>query len=330
LRDRINLLTHNRWYGAVTMQEFEVPFAGMPDDAVAGIEDNTLIMSAAQVKDIFDPVIDDVIVLVEHQRNLLRDEHQHVAAVLLVGGFGQSSYLYRRLKAHFQTDLPPPYTSRPLTGRANAGVNDRTSPSLEIMTPSDSWTAVVRGALQRGLQDTIVASRKSRHHYGIQYTTIFDSNKHPLSSRYYDSFDERYRADGVMQWCLAKGENVATSREVSFNFTRTLILPSEIFDPTDEYEAGFGPIIQVQIYVCDEARGPLMFDAAIMSRVCTLTADLTDVDRLSFKRRTKASTGEVRYEVEYRLVMRIDSASLHWSMRVDGETCGSVTATLDN
>ena len=43
-----------------------------------------------------------------------------------------------------------------------------------------AWTAVVRGAVIRGLEGGVVMSRRSRMHYGTSYATIFDQQKHPL------------------------------------------------------------------------------------------------------------------------------------------------------
>lgn len=111
---------------------------------------------------------------------------------MLVGGFGQSNYLYNRLKAHFNS-APPPYSERP----TNHGI-------VEVMQPVYAWTAVVRGAVLRGLEGSMVVSRRSRWHYGTSYATVFDEDKHPISDRYWSPLWERWMVSDRMQWHIAK------------------------------------------------------------------------------------------------------------------------------
>ena len=58
------------------------------------------------------------------------------------------------------------------------------------MLNSSSWTAVVRGALMKGLASTVesfasvsVSGRSARRHYGIEVETPFDVLKHSSSRR---------------------------------------------------------------------------------------------------------------------------------------------------
>lgn len=137
--------------------EVSVPFPGLPDDEEAGLDSGFLVMSAQQIKDIFDPVIQEVIQLVENQVNSIRTKGGLVCGIVLVGGFGQSNYLYKRMKTHFNNAPPPPYSERPTHAVAASH-----SPSVEIYHPIHAWTAVVRGAVLRGLEGNMVVSRRSR------------------------------------------------------------------------------------------------------------------------------------------------------------------------
>jgi hypothetical protein len=118
---------------------------------------------------------------------------------VLVGGFGQSNYLYNRMKAHFNTAPPPPYSERPTHAIALSA-----SQSVEIYHPIHAWTAVVRGAVLRGLEGSMVVSRRSRWHYGTSYATVFDEAKHPISDRYWSPLWERWMVSDRMQWHIAK------------------------------------------------------------------------------------------------------------------------------
>lgn len=74
-------------------QEVNVPFPGLPDDEEAGLDCGFMVMSGAEVKAIFDPVVASVIQLVEGQVTTIRDNGGAVTGIILVGGFGQSNYM---------------------------------------------------------------------------------------------------------------------------------------------------------------------------------------------------------------------------------------------
>lgn len=164
-------------------------------------------MTAAQVKGIFDPVVKEVCDLVQGQVDNLRGKGQTVSGIILVGGFGQSDYLYRKLKSHFTSTMaPPPYTEVPtqqgphLTGSLIGSNNN----SIEVMQPVYAWTAVVRGAVLRGLEGNMVISRKARMHYGTSYATVYDEEKHSVTERYWSPLWERWMVSDRMQWHIAK------------------------------------------------------------------------------------------------------------------------------
>lgn len=161
-------------------------FPGLPDDEEAGLDSGFLVMTADQIKAIFEPVVQEVCDLVQGQVDTLRSKGGVVSGIVLVGGFGQSNYLYRRLKSHFATTAPPPpYSERP----THAG--GASTQSLEVMQPVYAWTAVVRGAVLRGLEGNMVVSRKSRMYYGTSYATVYDEDKHSVSERYWSPLWER-------------------------------------------------------------------------------------------------------------------------------------------
>lgn len=182
-------------------QEVNVPFPGLPDDEEAGLDSGFLVMSADQVKAIFEPVVKQVCDLVQGQVDGIRKKGGIVSGIVLVGGFGQSNYLYKRLKAHFNTAAPPPYSERPTHAQANAVIE---AGSVEVMQPVYAWTAVVRGAVLRGLEGSMVITRKSRYHYGTSYATVYDEEKHQVSERYWSPLWERWMVSDRMQWHIAK------------------------------------------------------------------------------------------------------------------------------
>ena len=180
--------------------EVNIPFPGLPDDEDAGIDCGFMVMSAEQIKEIFEPVVKEVCELVQGQVSGVREKGGVVSGIVLVGGFGQSNYLYKRLKAHFNSAAPPPYSERP----THAQANEHAPASVEVMQPVYAWTAVVRGAVLRGLEGSMVVSRKSRYHYGTSYATVYDEEKHAVGERYWSPLWERWMVSDRMQWHIAK------------------------------------------------------------------------------------------------------------------------------
>jgi hypothetical protein len=70
---------------------------GVADDASVGIYAGFLEMSYAEMKEVFRPVIDEVLQLVNKQIKEASKKGP-ISAVILVGGFGESTCLYRRIK----------------------------------------------------------------------------------------------------------------------------------------------------------------------------------------------------------------------------------------
>jgi len=104
-----------------------------------------------------------VVRLVQDQ---IQSTKREVKAVLLVGGFGGSRYLFERIK-------------------------ETITKTTVILQPGYGWSAVVRGALLRGLSDcssqhaTVRStSRVARKHIGIICSVEFDAAKHLISRRY--------------------------------------------------------------------------------------------------------------------------------------------------
>jgi hypothetical protein len=111
-------------------QEVNIPFPGLPDDEEAGLDCGFMTMNTNQIKDILAPVVKEVITLVEGQVDTIRSRRGIVSGIVLVGGFGQSNYMYKQMKAHFNSAPPPPYTEAP----THAIPNDPLQP-VEVMHP---------------------------------------------------------------------------------------------------------------------------------------------------------------------------------------------------
>ncbi|OAT11310.1 hypothetical protein BDBG_06827 [Blastomyces gilchristii SLH14081] len=77
--------------------EFQIPIPGVEDDPSVGICAGFLEMTYTEMKDVFRPVIEEVLALLNDQIKAASKQGP-ISAVILVGGFGESTYLYRQIK----------------------------------------------------------------------------------------------------------------------------------------------------------------------------------------------------------------------------------------
>ncbi|KAI1373755.1 actin-like ATPase domain-containing protein [Hypoxylon crocopeplum] len=290
--------------------EVNVPFPGLPDDEEARLDSGFLVMTADEVKGIFEPVVKEVRDLVQGQVDGLRSKGGIVSGIILVGGFGQSNYLYQKLKTHFTTAAPPPpYTERPTHATTSAAFDG--NGNIEVMQPVYAWTAVVRGAVLRGLEGNMVISRKARMHYGTSYATVYDEEKHSVSERYWSPLWERWMVSDRMQWHIAKGEAISPLSPIAFHYTRN-------------FRPGQSLVVTDDLIACEADEPPAAYSRDL-AHVCTLTTDLSAVPRSLFTRLT--TTRGVEFDnLDFTLEMIVDSAGLGFELKVDGVRYGRVEA----
>lgn len=119
-------------------------------------------MKPSDLKAIFEPIVTQIIKLVKDQ---IKASNTKIKAVLLVGGFGQNNYLKEQLRIALGS-------------------------KIEVMQPPHAWTAVVQGAVMKGLAtydhnlaDVVVGGRTARKHYGSTVTKKFDPAIHSPSTK---------------------------------------------------------------------------------------------------------------------------------------------------
>jgi serine/threonine-protein kinase ATR len=127
-------------------------------EASLGLKRNRFTISQADMTTrVFTPIMKDIICLIKEQIGLVADD---IAAVILVGGFGQSSYLRSEIKAALSRDTP-------------------------VLQPDDGWIAVVKGAAIHGLgyyhpslSQVQIVSRIARRSYGSCLLAAYDMLRH--------------------------------------------------------------------------------------------------------------------------------------------------------
>ncbi|KAK3616102.1 hypothetical protein LTR22_027182 [Elasticomyces elasticus] len=276
--------------------EFNIAFPGVPDNADAGIEGGFLVMDSSEVTAIFRPIVADIISLIEGQINQLQSFGLKVNGLVLVGGFGQSECLLKCLKGNFS----------------------RGASSIEILQPVNAWTAVVRGAVLRGLEGSeMVTNRKARRHYGVEYREPFQAGRHPNSCKQWDNIEERWVAANRMEWFIKKGQTVSSTEPVLFDFYVS-------------FDAGHSRTLTEELIICDADVAPRGFDskAGAVTRVaCKMVVNVNSVPRHLFEEQ-RNSQGRSYQCLSFQLGMQVESGGLRFDFRVDDVVYGKVAATF--
>ncbi|CAO3623965.1 unnamed protein product [Cunninghamella echinulata] len=164
---------------------------GDMDDPEAGIEDGNLHLPAQELREyVFEPVIHQVLYLIDEQ---LHQSHIMLDAIFLVGGFGQSVYLYRRVRDVFEQRVG------------------------FIGVPPRGELAVVRGAVYFGLNPRMVTERVSRRTYGVETRMLFDPRNDP-TEQCIKGDDGRLFCKQRFSVYVQKGQAIKVDECVSKNF----------------------------------------------------------------------------------------------------------------
>jgi hypothetical protein len=174
-----------------------------------------------------------------------------------------------------------------------------------------AWTAVVRGAVIRGIEGSPVVTRRARWHYGTSYATVFDEMKHPLKDRYWSPLWEKWMVSDRMQWHIGKGAQLSEHTPISFHYTRN-------------FRKGQSLVVEDDLIACVDDEAPDSFHKGLV-HVCTLRTDLSAVPRSMFTR-LRTTKGIEFDNLDFSLDMKVQSAGLVFELRVEGVRYGVVEA----
>ena len=267
-------------------------------------------MSSEAVGELFEPIVAQILVLIDDQMTKLRNQGKRISGIVLVGGFGQSNCLFRVLQDRYANAAPPPPYPGTEKGRTES------APRFEVMQPNNAWTAVVRGAVLRGLEgQDLVLSRKARRHYGVSHRADFDPKIHLKSERVWDGDEEKWMVDDRVKWYIRKGRTCKADDPVLFPFYNT-------------FRDGMGKTQVSNLVVCDDDDPPDIYDpsdSGPVRELCKLPVNLDSVPGRLWKTETN-SKGQRYEKLDYHLGMQIDSGGLRFDQRVDGVVYGDVVA----
>jgi len=141
-----------------------------------------LLLSPDDYRSLFASTTKKIVKLVE--KHLGQDGIGKVDYLFLVGGFGESKLLYRRLVERFEG--------------AEAG---------KVLNPPWAGAAVLRGAASYGLDPSIIRARRAKKTYGVDCYQVFEREFDPPSRRFEHPDGTARCKDRFSIW-VSRGEKV--------------------------------------------------------------------------------------------------------------------------
>ncbi|KAK6353138.1 hypothetical protein TWF696_005128 [Orbilia brochopaga] len=220
----------------------------VPDNATAGIEDGEFELTDDEIKETFRPILEEITALVNGQITEVHKQGGNVKHILLVGGFGESDYLYKWLSSHVWESYG----------------------QIKVIRPAAAWSAVARGAVLWGLQgDLVVDKRRCRRHYGTELLKHFDPAIHSEVDAMISTFSGLKMAKNQISWIIRRGDNTDSNKRFRLSCVTS-------------FHRGEKLIHTTQLVACDSDDAPTNLRDKEVYDLCLLTADLSEVPEREF------------------------------------------------
>ncbi|EME86907.1 uncharacterized protein MYCFIDRAFT_172600 [Pseudocercospora fijiensis CIRAD86] len=249
------------------------------------------------LKRMFDPVVSKITELLQSQLDAERratGKPSTIKTILLVGGFGDSTYLNKVLREW---------------------TKER---GIKLLCPPNPQSAIVRGAAYSGLHGIQPSHRRSRLHYGFACHVAFDPMVHDKRDRFISDWDGTARASGNLFWQLEKGALVDQNTKIAFSVYRTI---SE--------ESKYGKH-ETDVYVSDLDEAPDRVRDKGARVLVTFTSDFSKVDLSQYPSRKVKGRTLRRIDCEYIVHFGHRKGVLCFSCLVNGQEIGNTTVTFEN
>lgn len=274
---------------------YYIGLPGAPDIPGQGISGNFIILSTSDLLEIFRPIIQQIIDLVDEQYSALQKNGKQPSSVILVGGFGDNIYLFESLKAHF------------------ADAQD-----FAVLQPPNASSAIARGAIIHCLEgEGLVRTRIARRHYGVITRHVYNPKKHHESvNKVQDQNDGRWYVDDQIDWYVTKGQSLPYADAIVRDFYFTC--ENEFFEES------------IQMVVCDTDERPTEFKPTATTRIlCTISPDVGSIPEKYWKESINPQTNTRFMRLEYGIGMKFTGGNILWDMRVDGVVYGTAAADYE-
>ncbi|KAF2814349.1 uncharacterized protein BDZ99DRAFT_437244 [Mytilinidion resinicola] len=172
-----------------------------------------LKLGRGHVRGIFQPVMNQIRGLVKKQVDEIRNkEGKKPKCIMLVGGFGRCSYLYKVFRTEYSNQ------------------------DIEILQSSGNnpWTAICRGAVIKAMSSSgqsgpvTITSRISKCNYGLACYEPYRDGYHNSVDKIFLHTEGGYFADNQMRWYLRRGMDIETQQPLRFSFYNLYRYASEM------------------------------------------------------------------------------------------------------
>ncbi|KAF2102746.1 actin-like ATPase domain-containing protein [Rhizodiscina lignyota] len=258
-------------FGSETVdQTYEIPLLlrGVQSCPNYDMEETMVKFSKRDLQEFFEPVVQNVIGLIEQQVAQANIEKgKSINKIILVGGFGDSRYLLDAVREW---------------GRLNG--------NFEIICPVYPQAAIVIGASIRGLggPGSQPRSRKCRRHYGFQLDLPYDEINDDKRHMYHNEYDRKRYTRGTMVWKIPMGCEIDENTLIKQHIKKPWFKGESLQFTLGLYSSSLDP-------------PPKREEHPRVHKVGTIKVDLTDKDLKRFKRKWKVTQDRWVWQLEYEI-----------------------------
>ncbi|GIZ48282.1 hypothetical protein CKM354_001135000 [Cercospora kikuchii] len=251
-------------------------------------EEGMVRLTKEDLKIVFEPTVGEIVRLVEAQKRDIEKNGQKLDRIVLVGGFGDSNYLFSRLKSWCEGF------------------------KIRAFCPEHPQAAIVRGAALRGLVGIAPRKRRCRRHYGFTINRPFEEGIDPAEDAYFRPYDGQKMCRNQMLWLAAKGDVIteATSHSHYIDLYNRLKETNMTAD--------------WQLYSCSEDTPPHRLNRSVLESAGNIHIDYSSVNVSKLPTRREFGIVGSRY---YRLSfeIQVDFGAKSGSLEVRALCNGVVT-----
>ncbi|KAI8885306.1 actin-like ATPase domain-containing protein, partial [Backusella circina FSU 941] len=157
------------------------------DESDLIVNDEISFNCAELENEVFKPCIDRILKLIERQLKKIPEGERQLDAILVVGGFGQSSYLYKKIVDKFE----------------NKAIGAKF-----IGKPPNGDLAISRGAVSFGLEPRTVSTNITRYSYGLQVKDHFNERRDNVEMRV-EGYNGDVYCQNVFSPLVSKDKNIS-------------------------------------------------------------------------------------------------------------------------
>ncbi|EXJ87073.1 hypothetical protein A1O3_04031 [Capronia epimyces CBS 606.96] len=265
-------------------------------------DEDMVKITAADVEDMFEPVVTTTFDLVDKQLSRTKEAKMPpVRAMVLCGGVGSSPYVRHRFEKYIDENLKS---------------------KVELVSPQRPWSAIVRGAVIANLEKSPVSFRRCCDSIGFTVHQQFDPSKHNPADQF-ECPELGLRARNQMCWSVLRGEKVST------NLKKQVKCYLVIQDPEVVKEEH---LVYQDVYACDKKLAPQRLDTSVR-RIGRLKFDLTSLVK-SEQNRIDNDTGEYpanfNFDVCLEMTLGSQKGTLELAAKSGRKRLGSVTIEYES